>query len=758
MIEFKEIPERRSCLHKKAILSAAISCLLIHSGADAQNALMEEVVVSAQKRSASAQDVPLAITAIGGDTARDLGWDSAEEIIDQAANVSLDDSGQRTSPQYRIRGLGDLLATAAGQSPVGVYIDEVYINNLQGRGAALFDMDRVEVLRGPQGTLWGKNTTAGAVHFVTQKPTEEFGGYGSITIGNLDGGTQWVTEGAVGGGLADNIAGRIAFKVEDSDNWINNRHPEGSDTGGYESTAVRGSLLFTPSDDLDITVTASYSDYEGAVETFHVIGTSSYGYVEPPGAGHDTNTAFEDIDNAEVTNLTLSLNWRVGDLTLSSVTGYVDVDALTYHDGDFSPVDGVNWHKRVEADQFSQEIRLASPEDQSLRWIVGGYYFTENLNADYDLNLSSVQFAPFPGVPSLYDLFILAPTPSGFVRGIDSGVSNSHDERVRESYAVFGSLEADLTENLTLNAGLRWTYDEEDIEADLDHFVLQGNFGSKDFASRRNEYDGVTHVDERDEKEDWNEWTGDLTLNWSYNDSSLAYLRYARGYRAGQFNTSNTQPFEFGVVNPEFLDAYEVGLKTSLLDGKLQLNGAAYFYDYTDIQTFVFDPLAGGAVMINAGEAEVKGLEFDLKYSPIDALFISLGFGYSDTEYTKVLPGTDGAEEGNEFAFSPNLTANTLIQYSVFLSSGATLRLQTDWNYQSDAYGDGTNDPKFKYDGRTLGNASVSYETQDALTLSLWVKNLTDEEYFTSVQDHPAGVQGTLGDPLSFGVSVYKDF
>ena len=786
------VAAQRMGLSRPALLTAAAWACLFSAPAGAEGespgglVYLEEVVVVAQKRTASAQDVPMAISAVSGETARDLGWSNAGDIVTQIPNVTLDENQARTEPNFRVRGLGAEALNAASQSPVGVYVNEVYINNLQGRGIALFDLERVEVLRGPQGTLWGKNTTAGAIHFVTRRPSHEADGYALATLGALEDATQWTIEGAAGGSIvADTLAGRVAFKMEDRENWVDNEFPGGEDLGGFDSIALRGALLFTPNDVFDAQLTLSYSDYDGDFRESHPQGGTIWGYQERDGIGFNVsqNTPGQD-DFAEIFNMTLGANWLVGDSgwMLSSVTGFNSVDAGFFEDDDFSPADGVVFDRNTDVSQWSQEIRLASSEEQRFRWILGAYAFYEDLESSYNLN--------FGGQPTLFgasaaDLFRHVPNPAGgepaFLRampffvfvqpvplpaGTDSLVVRTQEKRERNSYAVFGNLDMDIAQDWSLNAGLRYTSDEEEIDMQLLNFFLQGRYGSSDFASRTSEFgdDPYLILDVQDD-EDWGELSGDVTLNWAVNQDSIAYLKYSHGYRAGQYNITNTLAEDFSLVNPEFLDAYELGAKTTLLDGNLEINGAVYYYDYTDIIVNVFNPVAGAVTLLNGDDASVVGAEVDFRYAPTASLYVSGGLGYSKTKFLADAAAAEGETpefvKGNQFAQSPKWTANLLVQYSIPLPSGAFVRLQTDWLHQGKSHGEVSNGPAFVLGSYKVGNAAVSYETADARwQVTLWARNLLDEKYSTLKSAHPAtlGSRDHKGLPISYGLTVSTDF
>ncbi len=724
------------------------------TGLSAQS--LEEVIVTAQKRSASLQDVPVSMTAITGQVSRELGWETGADALNQVPNVQMDPGNARTNPQFRIRGVGSEDFNVAGQSPVGVYINEVYINNNRSRGVALFDLDRVEVLRGPQGTLWGKNTTAGAIHFVTQRPTFETGGYGLMRVGSIDGeGTTSTFEGALGGSLIDQVlAGRLAVKVENGEDWIKNEHPNGEDLGEYDGVSVRGSLLWSPTDRFDATLIASYSDFNGDPQNQHALETNLYGYTEPRSLGFDTNQESNKLWNdSDVTNLTLTMEWRLGDWTVNSITGYNSVDASLRIDDDYSPIESVFWQSPGEADQFSQELRLTSSAEKRLRWIFGAYMFSEDLKSEYDLNFSLVPFDPTGEDDfSVAHIFGQEAPPAN----AESLVVKSFEDRERDSYAFFVSAEFDVTDSVTLSGGLRWTRDEESIDLKLLNYWLD-DYAPVSYGKPSTALTGVLTVFDADEDTSWKEPTGDITVKWRISDDLMTYARYARGYRAGQYNITNTDPSDFSLVDPEYIDAYELGFKATLLDGLMRLNGSVYTYDYSDVQVYIFTE-AGSVALLNGDDAEMKGGELELSVAPLENLFISAGVGYTDGTYGRFVSDAYN-RTGNRIASTPEWTANLLARYTLPLGSGAALDFQTDWDYKDNFYASADNLP-IGYSGqRTLGNAMISYRSaNDSWVVRGWVKNLTNDEYNTGIQLHPVATRAAYGLPRSYGLTLETNF
>lgn len=718
---------------------------------------LDEIVVTAQKRSESSQKVPLSITALSGDSIRDLGWSSISDALTQVPNVQLDPSNARTSPQFRIRGVGSEDFNVAGQSPVGVYINEVYINNNRGRGAALYDLDRIEVLRGPQGTLWGKNTTAGAIHFVTKRPSWDTEGYALGSIGSIDGrGYTGYIEGAVGGALKDDVlAVRFATKVERTDNWIKNENPNGEDLGGFHSESGRLSLLWKPSSQFDATLIGTYTNFSGEPGVSHNVGTDIYGYSERPGIGYDTNLNSTTFTNrSKVYNLTLSAEWRPSDWTVNSISAFNRVRSRFRTDDDLGPVEGIYWQPPGNADQYSQEVRLSSPVDRPLRGIFGAYFFAENLDSDYDLNFSRVPFDPSdPTGFSVADIFGKQP----LVPGADSLVVKSTEDRKRRSYALFASGEYDITPSLTLSGGVRWTWDKESIDLDLLHYWVKG-FGTLTYGDPSTALaDPLVVLRVRDAKANWNKPTGDATLKWQIDSRNMIYARYARGYRAGQYNITNTAAEDFSLVNPETINAYEAGFKSALFDGRLRLNGSVYTYRYSDIQVYIFTDV-GSVALLNGDKAKMTGGELEFTAAPVRNLTLSGGVGYTDAKYgTWVSPVYD--RTGNQIPTTPKWTWNVLARYDVPLASGAKVQFQTDWNHKDNFYADPDNTPSGYGGGRTIGNATISFVGPDeTFTFRLWVKNLTDKMYATGISFHPVATRVGYGEPRSFGAQFETRF
>ncbi|RME66835.1 MAG: TonB-dependent receptor [Alphaproteobacteria bacterium] len=722
---------------------------------------IEEIIVTSQKREQSLHDVPISITAFSGDYVRDTGWLNPVDIIQQVPNFSGYSIFGNAVPQFFIRGIGTNDPGNASQSPVAVYVNEIYHSSLVGQGFSLFDLERVEVLRGPQGTLWGKNTTGGAVHFISALPEQEFGGYALAGFGLYNDDTPvYDFEGAVTGPLISNVlAARVAVKARIRENWISNeigqsgpKRQRGLD--GVNELAGRLTFQFTPSETFDAVLRASVGRRDGDHVPLHQLpldNPSSFfrhgGFAEDPRLDRMSidRPSPEDIEY-ELASLHMNLSTPIG--TITSITGYVHSFYSQDVDVDGTPFDGLFGPFEADSDQFTQEIRLASPEDQALRWIVGGYYFQEDMRG-FNMFLTGSELNNPP-------LEIFA--NSGF---------GSFETRDRSSKAIFGSAEYDFTEALTASVGLRFTRDSEKFNADQKFwaFVAPRTLDSVPEANN-----AVVIFEATGLKEGWSRLTGDATLTYAFSDDANVYAKYSRGYLGGNHILPFPGTARVDVVNPETVNAFEVGSKSTLLAQRLQLYAAFFYYDYKDIQ--VSRGVTGSAgetftsIRENAAKSTVKGIEIEAKLVPAPNWFFSLGFGWTDAEFDEFLSarpdGTIDDRAGRPFPNVPEINWNALASYTFPLPSGAGLEFETNWYYQDRIFIDSNfRDGEFG-EARHVGNVNIRYHAASGdWKLTAYARNVTDNRYIVNRRNFENAIEAALiifGEPRVFGLNFDISF
>lgn len=707
---------------------------------------LASVVVTAERREDSAQKVPVPISVVSGRKLEDTNaGQSATQVtrfIPNTSSATIDN--QR--PRWWIRGIGTGDQRANTVSPVGIYLDDVYLNNVDATSFPLFDLERVEVLKGPQGTLWGKNTTAGAINFISRKPDfKDNDGYLKLDAGSQNNRT---VEGAGGTVLVeDKIAGRVSFRHNQRDGLADDK-TIGGRSGDTQDDALRVQLAVNFNDSLDGVLNLHYrkfkSDGNGLDGSTAGIlarganGTNSYGFT-PRLSRTNVDYNVNGHDDLEHKGGSGTLNWQLGDLTLTSITAFEDVTRTIRGDSDYTPQDLARGYRDLHSRQWSQELRLVSPKEQTLSWVTGAHYFHEALN--YNESRAAV------------DGSYLTPY-----------FNSTQTEQSNTSYAVFGSTTWQVTEPLSVTTGLRWTRESKDI--DLDRVAATGSAQFSDASrwwSRGAVSSPLAVTAVQDESKTWNDFTWDVTPEYQLNDHARVYFRYARGFRSGGFNTGATTQNTVATVAPEYLSAYELGVKSEWFDNRLNLNGSVFYYDYKDIQLNAVVGTSAGPVstLTNGASGKVRGAELELEAVPVQGLHIQAGVGLLHTEFTDYESGSDDYS-GNRFVRAPSVSATFGVEYRYPLSIGGYLIPQTDWSYRSRQYYFANNqtDPVLSEGAYTLGNASLAWESQDEkLRVSLYSQNVTDRKYVNhSLPTTYGGNSIFFGEPRTFGMSVTTRF
>jgi len=720
--------------------------------------VIEEITVTALKREQSLQDVPISVTAFTGEDIRENRWSAPVDIIAKTPNVNAYSIFGNSFPIFWIRGIGTSDQGHGANSPIGMYANEIYHSSLVGQGFALFDLERVEVLRGPQGTLWGKNTTGGAMNFISKTPGPDFEGDMLAEFGLYNDDTPlYKIEGGVTMPLSDTLSTRLAVFAHHRDDWITNeikvgRGPqtqEGLD--GVTEFAARATFAWVPNDQFDATFRATLGRRDGDHVPLHfepVDNPNSFvrhgGYVENPRIDVVSQDRPQP-EKVEYENVSLHMNWSHDWGTITAISGYIHALYNQDADVDGTPRDGLFGPFEAESEQFSQELRVAWPIGHRADAIAGVYYFTEDMNG-FNWFLTGSDLGPD-------NMFTGCCENSGF---------GNIEQRERSSYAAFGTVNFKLTEELTLNAGLRYTRDTEDWAFQQLFWIFEG--------SRFN--DGVPDANDVSElfdsgplRQRWSKVTGDLSLTWALSDDVNLYGRYARGYLSGNHVLPFTGTF-FSVVEPEEIDSFEVGVKGTYLDGRLQTNVSVFYYDYTNVQVNrgTTEPTQGGFISVreNAAAATVRGVEADFAWLPSDSWLIRAGVGYTDAEFDTFLsqlPG-GGFEDfaGREFPNVPKVTGFVDVRYNIPLETGASIELATDWNYSDSYFVDLNFFPDNIGESRALGNVYLRYHGRDQnWTATLYARNVTNREYVVNRRDFSNALEGNLviyGPPRVLGVSL----
>lgn len=758
-----------------------VSLLLASAPAIAQSedktestGMLEEIVVTAQKRVETLQDVPISIVALSGDTIQELNIYKMEDLQLKVPNLQMTESG--ISTQIYIRGIGSGNNQSFEQS-VGTYVDGIYYGRAQLIRQPIFDIERVEVLRGPQGILFGKNSIAGAVAYTTAQPSGEFSSY-------LRAEYDWdhnatLLEGMVNGG-SDTLAARISVRKFDDDGWIYNVF-EDRDEPSRDDFAIRGQLRWEPTINLDMNLKIEHQEFNTKGRQLEIIEDNPAIPGSPiPGAtyaqilaalGHPLGIPEAELNNRrsadggdfsenEVNNVTFTLNYAWGNNTLTAITGWMEYEYSDLCDCDYTGAPVFTVPLDEEYEQFSQEIRLASPGGATLDWLVGVFY------QDSDLDFSDAIRVPQNSVLGLLDPAL------GFI--LNTQAARSFNQ-TSELFAAFGQATWNFNDNWALTVGARWTTEEkialkqvniQDLETGAnvpdfpDSLAPAVYFGAFDIWSEQMLGHNVNGKRSEDA------FLPLLRMEWRPNDSSMWYVSGSSGFKAGGFDARSNNIFSFEFEN-EDATTYEFGGKFSYWDGRAETNFALYLTNYDDLQISQFDGTLGFNVG-NVKDTRVQGIEVDGRLLITDGLTWTYALAYLDHEYkdfenANCYNGEDPngdvvdgvalcSRTGQSGQYTPEFTAYTSLDWIVPISSNWDLRLKGDLSYTDEQNVHVNLDPKYVIDAFTIIDLRVSVANEN-WDLALLGKNVTNEDFLTYVNNVPLS-GSTFGTNTFYGFNI----
>ncbi|MGV3481569.1 MAG: TonB-dependent receptor [Sphingobium sp.] len=677
---------------------------------------LEEIVVTAQKTRDNLQTVPLSLTAFTGDN---LTRSNIENVKDLAArtpslNVDTFSPGQ---PRYFIRGIGGTAAGSARDAAVGVFVDEVYMGRPSMTSTDFVDIDRVEILRGPQGTLFGRNVVGGALSYFTRKPDDEFRAQAALTVGNYD---KIDGSFAVSGPLSEGVSAKLSFSSRNHGGYAFNETTD-KDIETEHSNAVRGALRFQPGEGVDIQLNADYSKLTGNGNWWHLLreGPNSIGKAnaDPRRGRNYTDDGFNRIRNGGV-----SLNARfespIGEI--ASITAYresklrtranttglfvaelTDPNRNQYHHTLFIQEDD------TDSKQFSQELRLASDISDRLSSVVGIYYFHEKVDTT---NITDYRFLRFN---------------SQGRRRFDA--SNTTD-----SYAVFANLAWEVTDWLKLRGGLRWSRDEKD------HIVVAGGNNYTPYRDGGVIVPGFTAPG----RAAWSALTPAFSVNFQATPTKFLYASVSRGFKSGGFSDTEVERLSaMEPFDPEFAWNYEVGLKSEWLDRRLRFNASLFYTDYTDLQVTVIrqvDPnFPPFGVTGNAGKVVIKGAELEINAVPVEGWNLYGTYAYTDSNIKELISGTTNLR-GNRLPRAPKHKFSIGTSYSVDVQNKVRITGRAEYTYSSNFYSSILNSPVDQIPNLKNLDLGLSFSTpDDRWSLELWGKNVTDRLNINTISEVP---------------------
>lgn len=747
---------------KSAVYTAlGASMLMGHSIA---NAALEEIIVTAQKRSESLQDVPVAVSAFTGDTMKTLGVTNASDLVNITPGFSSG-SQQGSNKSYFLRGVGTNDVHLTASSAVGQYFDGITLTSGYHARAALYDMERVEVLKGPQNTLFGLNTTGGAINYISVKPEIGAGTQGSASV-KWASNSHLETEFAVGFDITDSLAARVAMQTID-DKGAFKSISNGKRYGDDDTRSGRLGLVWQPNDQSTVSFNFHALDSNNNSTAAKAMGTRSAdgsGGVcadAPTGVvnfeadtnclgrnGGKTGEAASDpstgdwkltaqdvgLEELSTEGFYLKIDHDLEWATFNSITSFDNLTFKNANDNDGSDTLNLHTFQQDDRDTFQQELRLISNGDGQLRWIAGVYYLDEDAESYTGVLGSAGKFAAGEKVPS---------------------VQLNH---TKENVGVYFQGEYDLADAITLTAGVR--YSEEEIVGnylpssanvaggdshqlyfadDVEALVAEQNPGDSDYDSNGYEIDRqIQQVLENDDVG----YT--VKLDWKATDNSMLYASASRGFKGSALDTRPVyalfkvpnvkKSLEETKLQPESLDVWEIGYKGMFWDGRVELDASSFFYTYENLQQFI--SAAGGLPRLeNAPESEITGFDANVRYAGDNGFYLQAGVSLLDSEVTE--SGDSSFVEGAELASAPDLSLNLLASQDFQLENGNVLNLTANISHTGDQVkSTATNGnidvvDQLTQEAYTLVNANLTYRFGEAgqYAFSVYGKNLTDEHY-----------------------------
>ncbi len=698
---------------------------------------LEEVVVTAQKKAEDLQDVAIAVTSYSGDDLLNFGVSGTQALQVTTPGLVFSNTGALSQPF--LRGVGTRLALSGLEPSIAVYVDDRYNSRTTSAMFDFADIERVEVLKGPQGTLYGRNSTGGAIRIITKDVGDEFEGKITAGAGNFG---YFNVNGSVNIPISETFGARISALTKQRDGYVDNLSDLGpSELDDQDYSAVRAKLRWDMSETATARLSVDYHDRDD---------TSGRDQIDlsPPGlatgialggiSGQDADevaTAVGNLaDDSNAFSAQLRFDIGMGSVDFASITTYYDFEQNWGIDADGTSTAVVDVPQQQEdAEEISQEFQLLSNNDGKFNWIVGANYFSSEINYDGILDV-----------------------------GLPVTLSQSAVFVDTEAWAVFGQATLDLTDRWSVTLGGRWSTEEKEAQANISPLAdVTIGAASLPFA----------------DDESWNEFTPKLTVEYNA-DSYLLYATLARGFKSGGFNHP---PVGNTPLDPEILDMLEFGFKGDLANDRVRLNAALFFYDYADLQvTRAADGQAALLTTENAADAEVFGLDVDFTWLAGESLTVLGGFSILDSEYKEfdtvarvfnsVLTGDPTAfGTGNRFFDAAGESLLRAPEFSAFLSAeyvvqarGGSVPMILSYSYKGSYDFDFVDDPlssELTQDAYSVFNARVSYvPDSEKWSVAVWGNNLGDEEYFDDKVANASGLRGSYAPPRTYGVDVSFNF
>lgn len=709
-------------------------------GGSRQATQIDDIIVTAQRRSQSLQEVPISITAVTREVLDDAAIRGVEEIAARAPSFTMTafNIGQ---PRLYIRGAGSQDDGAAQDNSVAIFVDDVYVARGAGQAFEFLDIERVEVLRGPQGTLYGKNITGGLINIISARPQSEFDAAAEVSYGNYN---AIDVRGFVTGPIADRLDGSLSVVRRTRDGFSRNI-VRNEDLEDLDLFAVRGQLAYMASENLELRLAADYNRHHDNGQSRKgegPFGATPFGSVTAVMSSTDpreSESPRKTFQNRSVGGIMGRADWAVGPGTLTSISAYrassLDLgDAFTgIGSPPYAVLDTLNTELE-EANQFSQEVRYAFDGlfGGRLLGVAGLYYLKETVDRTEIADLISVIGSRIPSLGGL------------------TGISASYQDAETASRGAFASANWKFTETLSATAGIRYTTEDKDIRtrvvslADTDAIIAAPPSEAYDVSAAGS----------------WDGWSPRVSLEWAPIPTLNFYVSYSEGFKSGGFQGQAPRAASARVpFNPEYAASTEIGAKGRLFDGRLGFALAAFSTDYTDLQVRQNSQLPSDPLPVlritNAGEAKATGWEVELTAAPTEGLEMWASYGALDAEYVRLIDNTGANRAGNRMIFSPESTYNIGAQITVPLAGSHEFYGRVEYRWQDTFFYDPANNPVNTQGDYGLLSGAMGVKTIDGrLGFELYGKNLTDELYTTHVIPFLGDRFATYGPPATYGVRV----
>jgi iron complex outermembrane receptor protein len=758
-------------MFKQSALSLCVQASILASMASISTTVLaaeekvvgiEVIEVTARKRTENVKDVPISVSALTPKKLEVLGSSGMDvrALSARVPSLLIESSFGRTFPRFYIRGLGNTDFDLLASQPVSLIYDDVVLENALTKGMPMFDLERVEVLRGPQGTLFGRNTTAGIIKVQSKKPTQDFDASVSASYGSYN---STDLRAAIGGGLTDTLSARVAFLKQDREDWIDNKAPgfeQNDQLGGYGETAGRIQLLWEPSDEFSALFNYHFRDAEADARVFRA-------NIIKPGTNNLVNDFERDVvyqdaasrndQTIDMKGSSLKLEYDFGNYTLTSVTGYESAEMFSVGDIDggygaaflvpegstpeeteaimgpgFIPFPSETGARMPDHSQITQEVRFSSNDLGKFDYQVGFFYFNE------DLTINNLSFNTLGG-------------------GAQNGIAVQNMETT--AWAVFASVDVEISDKVNLTAGIRYSDDERVWDGTL----VQSPFGAPGFSENATVEDSQV--------------SGDVSVNYRMSDETNLYARLAKGYRSPSiqgrsllFSASHT------TADSELVTSVETGFKSTMLENTARIDGSVFYYVVDDQQLTAVGGSGNVASLLNADKAVGYGFELDSELWATDNLVFGASLSYNSTELqdnTISVAGCGGGctitdplnsegrviIDGNSLPQSPEWIGNLSARWTKEIGEGE-LYVYTDWAYRSEVSFFLYESKEFMGDGIMEGGVRVGYEWYGdgaEYEVAAYARNILDEEKLTGAIDFN-NLTGYTNEPRFFGVEFKANF